>query len=123
MSSPRNPPRQRRTVLAAFASLQSGDIANFEALLARNPHLAGTRNKRQHAAQSRGEHRRQAGPERRPVPIKALLEAGSDVNEGNDRGWTPLHAAAYTNQSDMAASLIEMEQPWMRKRTARAALL
>ncbi|MGA2741245.1 MAG: ankyrin repeat domain-containing protein [Bryobacteraceae bacterium] len=33
--------------------------------------------------------------------------AGSDVNEGNDRGWTPLHAAAYANQQGIAALLIE----------------
>lgn len=38
--------------------------------------------------------------------IAALLEAGADVNEGNDRGWTPLHAAAYSNQSQIAALLI-----------------
>ncbi len=35
-----------------------------------------------------------------------LLEAGADVNEANDRGWTPLHAAAYSNQSEVAALLI-----------------
>ena len=40
-------------------------------------------------------------------PIEALLAAGSDVNEGNDRGWTPLHAAAYANQPEIAALLIE----------------
>jgi ankyrin repeat protein len=34
------------------------------------------------------------------------VEAGADVNEGNDRGWTPLHAAAYSNQSQVAALLI-----------------
>ena len=27
--------------------------------------------------------------------IEALLAAGSDVNDANDRGWTSLHAAAY----------------------------
>jgi ankyrin repeat protein len=39
--------------------------------------------------------------------LQALLEAGSDVNEGNDRGSTPLHQAAYANRPDIAALLIE----------------
>lgn len=29
------------------------------------------------------------------------------MNEGNDRGWTPLHAAAYANKPEIAALLIE----------------
>jgi ankyrin repeat protein len=36
-----------------------------------------------------------------------LLAAGSDVNEANDRGWTPLHAAAYANKPEIAALLVE----------------
>jgi ankyrin repeat protein len=36
-----------------------------------------------------------------------LLAAGSDVNDGNDRGWTPLHAAAYANQPEIASLLIQ----------------
>jgi hypothetical protein len=39
--------------------------------------------------------------------IEALLAAGSDVNDGNDRGWTPLHAAAYANRPEIASLLIE----------------
>jgi ankyrin repeat protein len=39
--------------------------------------------------------------------IQALLAAGSDVNDANVRGWTPLHAAAYANQPEIAALLIE----------------
>src|SRR5271156_2839345 len=38
--------------------------------------------------------------------IKALLAAGADVNDANDRGWTPLHAAAYANQPEIAAILL-----------------
>jgi ankyrin repeat protein len=39
--------------------------------------------------------------------IEALLDSGADVNDPNDRGWTPLHAAAYANQSAIAAALIQ----------------
>ncbi len=39
--------------------------------------------------------------------METLLAAGADVNDPNDRGWTPLHQAAYANQCDIAAALIE----------------
>jgi ankyrin repeat protein len=34
------------------------------------------------------------------------LTAGSDVNDGNDRGWTPLHQAAYANKPEIADILL-----------------
>ena len=39
--------------------------------------------------------------------VDALLDAGVDLNEPNDRGWTPLHQAAYSNQCAIAEMLIE----------------
>jgi ankyrin repeat protein len=47
-----------------------------------------------------------AEPKAAKSQIEALLAAGADVNEGNDRGWTPLHAAAYGNQLEIAGLLI-----------------
>ena len=38
--------------------------------------------------------------------IEALLEAGADANDANDRGWTPLHAAAHANQPQIAGMLV-----------------
>jgi ankyrin repeat protein len=38
--------------------------------------------------------------------LDALLDAGADVNQPNDRGWTPLHQAGYSNQPLLAARLI-----------------
>ncbi len=46
----------------------------------------------------------------RPEAVQAFdvfLRAGADVNQANDRGWTPLHQAAYSNQLEMAKRLID----------------
>jgi hypothetical protein len=82
--------------MAAFAALQSADVAGFEALLRSNPRLASERGTNGNtllnlAVSFAGKPDWKAGVS----PIEALLAAGSDVNDGNDRGWTPLHAAAY----------------------------
>lgn len=42
----------------------------------------------------------------RLAPVQLLLEAGADPNQGNDRGWTPLHQAGYRNDPEMAAILL-----------------
>jgi ankyrin repeat protein len=38
--------------------------------------------------------------------VEALLAAGADVNDANDRGGTPLHQAGYSNQGAIAEALI-----------------
>jgi ankyrin repeat protein len=54
-----------------------------------------------------------AGANRGPLPSRAFeildrfLDGGADVNQANDRGWTPLHQAAYANQAVLAERLIE----------------
>lgn len=42
----------------------------------------------------------------RLAPLRLLLSAGADPNMGNDRGWKPLHDAAYGNDSEVAALLL-----------------
>jgi ankyrin repeat protein len=86
--------------MAGFAALQSGDAAGFEALLRTNPRLAGERGTNGNTLLNLA-----ISVAAKPQ-IEALLAAGADVNEGNDRGWTPLHAAAYSNQPEIAALLI-----------------
>jgi ankyrin repeat protein len=94
--------------MAAFAALQSGNVARFEALVRANLHLADERgtngNTLLNLAVSFA-----AKPDWKGgvSAIEALLAAGADVNDANDRGWTPLHAAAYANQPAIAALLIE----------------
>ncbi|MGI8617992.1 MAG: ankyrin repeat domain-containing protein, partial [Gemmatimonadaceae bacterium] len=38
--------------------------------------------------------------------VRLLLGAGADPNQGNDRGWTPLHQAAYRNDPEMISLLL-----------------
>ena len=80
--------------MAAFAALQSGDATGFEALLRANPRLSSERGTNGNtllnlAVSFVGKKDWKGGVS----AIKALLTAGSEVNESNDRGWTPLHAA------------------------------
>ncbi|HYP15529.1 MAG TPA: ankyrin repeat domain-containing protein [Bryobacteraceae bacterium] len=94
--------------LAAFRAVQSRDVAAVKAWLQRNPRLAKERgtngNTLLNLAVSIA-----AKTDRKPALelLQALLRAGADVNEANDRGWTPLHQAAYSNQCDIAEPLID----------------
>ncbi len=94
--------------MAAFVALQSGAIADFAALLRADPRLAGERGTNGNtllnlAVSFAGKQDWKGGLS----AIEALLAAGADVNQGNDRGWTPLHAAAYSNKPEIAALLME----------------
>jgi ankyrin repeat protein len=94
--------------MVAFAALQSGNVADFEALLRSNPRLSRDRGTNGNtllnlAVSFAGKPDWKGGMS----AIEALLAAGSDVNEGNDRGSTPLHQAAYANKPEIATLLIE----------------
>jgi ankyrin repeat protein len=93
--------------MAAFDRLQSGDIAGFQALLRANPLLATERGTNGNtllnlAISLAGRPEWKGGVS----AVDALLAAGSNVNDANDRGWTPLHAAAYANQREIAGMLL-----------------
>jgi ankyrin repeat protein len=94
--------------LAAFRALQSGDVASLHALLLANPRLARERgtngNTLLNLAVSLASKK---NPDVGREPVANLLAAGSDVNDPNDRGATPLHQAAYSNQRGIAALLIQ----------------
>jgi ankyrin repeat protein len=94
--------------LAAFVALESGDVVGFRDVLRSNPRVAGERGTNGNtllnlAVSFAGRPEWKGGL----AAIEALLEAGADVNDGNDRGWTPLHAAAYSNKPEIAALLVE----------------
>jgi ankyrin repeat protein len=93
--------------MAAFGALQSGDVAGFEALLRANPGLASERGTNGNALLNlavslAGKPEWKGGVS----AIEALLAAGADVNDANDRGWTPLHQAAYSNKPEIADILL-----------------
>jgi hypothetical protein len=93
--------------MAAFDALRSGNVARFEALLRANPRLANERGTNGNtllnlAASFAGKPDWKGGLS----AIEVLLVAGSDVNDANDRGWTPLHQAAYSNKPEIAGMLL-----------------
>jgi ankyrin repeat protein len=94
--------------LAAFEALKSGDVAALKSLLTGNPRLARDRgtngNTLLNLAVSIAAH---AKPDVGLALVESLLAAGADVNDGNDRGATPLHQAGYSNQCAIAAALIQ----------------
>ena len=94
--------------MAAFGALQSGDVAAFEALLRTNPSLANERGTNGNTLLNLAVSFASKPDWKCGVSaIEALLAAGADVNDANDRGWTPLHAAAYSNKPQIATLLIE----------------
>ena len=93
--------------LAAFGALQSGDGTALQALLRANPRLARERGTNGNtllnlAVSFAGRPDWKAGVS----AVETLLAAGCDVNDANDRGWTPLHQAGYANKPEIAAMLI-----------------
>ena len=100
----------REPFLAAFEALQRSNLAGLETLLKAHPRIAAERgtngNTLLNLAVSLAGREQKAGEPEKQHFIEALLAAGADVNEVNDRGWTPLHQAAYSNQAEVGALLI-----------------
>jgi ankyrin repeat protein len=101
-------PTATEPFLAVFRALESGDAGALNLLVSDQPRLANERGTNGNtllnlavSLASRGDA--QAGL----ALVETLLAAGADVNDPNDRGWTPLHAAAYANQGEIAAALIQ----------------
>lgn len=93
--------------MAAFRALQSCDLSAFKALLRAAPGLVHERGTNGNtllnlAVSLAGSPEWRGGA----AAIEALLTAGADVNDANDRGWTPLHQAAYANKAEIALLLL-----------------
>jgi len=102
--------RAEEPFMAAFAAIERGDAATVRSLLRSHPQLARARGTNGNtllnlATSVIGIARRS---DRHPplACFEALLEAGADADEPNDRGWTALHQAAYSNLPDIVERLI-----------------
>ncbi len=88
---------------AAFDAGQVEDTARLRALLETAPDLVNARGTNQNTLLHL------AGG--RVAGVRLLLEAGADPALPNDRGWMPLHQAAYGNQVEVATLLIAAGAP------------
>lgn len=93
--------------LAAFRALESGDITALNRLLRQHPRLAQERGTNGNSLLNLAVSiAARSGPELGLAYVETLIAAGADVNDPNDRGWTAMHQAAYSNQTAIAAALI-----------------
>jgi ankyrin repeat protein len=94
--------------LAAFRALESKNVAALQSVLRNHPRLAEQRGTNGNSLLNLAVSIAAKGDSDVGLAlVEALLAAGGDVNDANDRGWTPLHQAAYSNQCAIAATLIE----------------
>jgi ankyrin repeat protein len=94
--------RQRELFRDAFVALENRNRDEFHSLVAAHPDLFRARGTNGNTLLNLAIS---VAPEEMRI-IDLLLEGGADVNQGNDRGWTPLHQAGYANQSALARHLL-----------------
>jgi len=101
-------PEETEPFLAAFRALGAGDVAALSSLLRGHPRLAQERGTNGNTLLNLAVSLAARASDNPGLSlVETLLAAGADVNDSNDRGWTPLHQAGYTNQCALAAALIE----------------
>jgi ankyrin repeat protein len=107
--------RAEEPFMAAYKALEAGDLPRLQALLRAHPDLARARgtngntllNLESSLVGSAKRGQAPSGAVRIGLAgIDALLAAGADPNDPNDRGWTALHQAAYANVPELADRLI-----------------
>jgi ankyrin repeat protein len=107
--------RAEEPFMAAFAALEAGDVGRLQALLAASPELARARgtngNTLLNLESSLRQYERKGRRTKGLTPIglaaiEALLAAGADPDDANDRGWTALHQAGYANDPELADRLL-----------------
>lgn len=87
--------------MLAFEAIQAGDLASLKTRVDREPTLVNARGTNGNTLLNLAVSCKQ------PTIVRFLIDAGADVDLANNKGWTPLHQAAYSNQSDMVDMLLE----------------
>lgn len=83
----------------AFRAIQAHDATTLKTLLDRYPGLVSARG-------TNGNDLLGLATNDRAL-VRELLARGADPSSANDRGWTPLHQAGYSNDSALARLLLE----------------
>jgi hypothetical protein len=95
----------------AFDALRAQDWPRLTALIRQHPSIVQARGTNGNTLLNLAVSL--AGRTCEPLPPQAwplldlFIRAGADVNEPSDRGWTPLHQAAYSNQPELGKRLME----------------
>lgn len=93
--------------LEAFRAMEAADAVRFRDLLLRHKSVARQRgtngNSLMNLCVSLAP---KLGLAMATGMLEELQRAGADVNEANDRGWTPLHQAGYGNQKEVGELLL-----------------
>jgi ankyrin repeat protein len=86
----------------AFRALEDGKLDELREVLERFPEVARARGTNGNALIN------MTGD---VAALELLIEHGADVAQSNAHGWTPLHQAAYSDQPETAAFLLEAAAP------------
>ncbi len=104
--------------LAVFEAGRRGDWTQATAILRAQPDLVRARGTNGNTllnlacslsacAPATGGILREVSGSDRLEAVQLLLAAGADPDQPNDRGWTPVHQAAYRNDPEMATLLLD----------------
>lgn len=97
---------KRRTAiepfLVAFEAIKADDLATFRRVLALEPALANAQGTNGNSLLNL------AVSTRKVEAARLLLEAGADPDLANNKGWTPLHAAAYGAPEDAQGASVTL---------------
>lgn len=107
----------REPFLAVFEAAKRGDWPRATGILRSHPEIVRARGTNSNTllnlacslvpCEVPGAVREAPAGQHRLAPVQLLLAAGADVQQANDRGWTPLHQAAYRNDPGMATLLLQ----------------